>query len=106
MIDRWFVSLITGKGSIIIEDPAPRDFPIGTSVRTTGQEDVWTVDDNGRMLLTGIPTNLPSGQRVNSPPETEVFQTPPPTPRQQLVLEGEGDGVIHLNSDSTIGSRT
>ena len=27
VIDRWFVSLIIGKGSIIIEDPAPRDFP-------------------------------------------------------------------------------
>ena len=39
VIDRWFVSLITGKGSIIIEDPAPRDFPPGTSVRTTGHDD-------------------------------------------------------------------
>ena len=42
VIDRWFVSLITGKGSIIIDDPAPTDFPSGTSVRTIGPDDEWT----------------------------------------------------------------
>ena len=97
VIDRWFVSLIVGKGSIIIEDPAPRDFPPGTSVRTTGQEDEWSVDGNGRMLLNGIPTNIHSGQRQSTPRETEVFQTPPPTPRQQFALDIEDEGVIHLN---------
>ena len=90
-------ALITGKGSIIIEDPAPRDFPPGTSVRTTGQDDVWTVDENGRMLLNGIPTNIHSGQRDNTPRETEVFQTPPPTPRQQSMLDVEDEGVIYLH---------
>ena len=50
VIDRWFVSLIIRKGSIIIEDPAPRDFPPGTSVRTTGQDDVMT---NGRWMKMG-----------------------------------------------------
>ena len=60
VIDRWFVSLIVGKGSIIIEDPAPRDFPPETSVRTTGQEDEWSVDENGRMLLT---VSLPTSNR-------------------------------------------
>ena len=97
VINRWFVSLITGRGSIIIADPSPRDFPMGTSVRTSGQDDVWALDDSGRMLLNGIPTNLQSGQRTLSPQETEVFQTPPPTPRQQLALEVEDEGVIHLN---------
>ena len=96
VIDRWFVSLITGKGSIFIEDPAPADFPLGTSVRTTGPDDQWTMDDDGRMYLNGIPTNIHPGQRINTPRETEIFQTPPPTPRQQL-LEEEVDGVIYLN---------
>ena len=96
VIDRWFVSLITGRGSIIIEDPAPADFPPGTSVRTTGPDDEWTIDDDGRMYLNGIPTNLPSGQRNDTSRETEVFQTPPPTPRQ-LLVEEEDDGVIHLH---------
>ena len=96
VIDRWFVSLITGRGSITIDDPSPRDFPIGTSVRTTGQDDVWTVDESGRMLLNGIPTNLLSGQRTLTHQETEVFQTPPPTPRQQLLLEVEDEGVISI----------
>ena len=67
VIDRWFVSLIIGRGSIIIEDPAPRDFPPGTSVRTTGQDDEWTMDENGRMFLNGIPTNIHSGQRNDTP---------------------------------------
>ena len=97
VIGRWFVSLITGKGSILIEDPAPRDFPPGASVWTTGHKDVWTVDENGRMLLNGIPTNIQSGQRDNTPRETEVFQTPPPTPRQQPLLDVEDEGVIFLN---------
>ena len=96
VIDRWFVSLVTGRGSIIIEDPAPADFPPGTSVRTTGPDDEWTMDDNGRMYLNGIPTNLHSGQRNDTPRETEGFQTPPPTPRQ-VHVEEEDDGVIHLH---------
>ena len=29
VIDRWFVSQITGRGSIFFEDPAPADFPLG-----------------------------------------------------------------------------
>ena len=33
LIDRWFVSQVTGKGSIFIDDPAPTDFPIGTSCK-------------------------------------------------------------------------
>ena len=96
VIDRWFVSVVTGRGSIFIEDPAPVDFPSGTSVRTTGPDDQWTMDEDGRMYLNGIPTNLLTSQRVNTPRETEVFQTPPPTPRQPLVEE-EDDGVIYLN---------
>ena len=96
VIDRWFVSQITGKGSIFIDDPAPTDFPIGTSVRTIGPDDQWTIDENGRMHLNGIPTNMHSGQQVVTPRETEVFQTPPTTPRHQEVVE-EDDGVIYLN---------
>ena len=98
VIDRWFVSQITGRGSIFIEDPAPPDFPAGISVRTIGPDDHWTVDDDGRMYLNGIPTNMHSGQRMNTPTlrETEVFQTPPTTPCQHL-LEEEDDGVIYLN---------
>ena len=36
VIDRWFVSQITGKGSIFVDDRSPADFPVGTSVRTVG----------------------------------------------------------------------
>ena len=96
VIDRWFVSQITGKGSIFIDDPSPTDSPIGTSVRTIGPNDQWTIDESGRMLLNGVPTNMHSGQQVGTPRETEVFQTPPTTPRQQEVVE-EDDGVIYLN---------
>ena len=93
VIDRWFVSQVTGKGSIFIDDPSPTDFPIGTSVRTIGPDDQWTIDENGRMHLNGIPTNMHSGQQVITSRETEVFQTPPTTPRRQEVV----DGVIYLN---------
>ena len=55
------------------------------------------MDDEGRMYLNGIPTNMHSEQRMNTPRETEVFQTPPPTPRQHLLVEEEEDGVIYLN---------
>ena len=96
VIDRWFVSQITGRGSIFIDDPAPTDFPSGTSVRTVGPDDQWTIDEDGRMHLNGIPTNMHSGQQVGTPRETEVFQTPPTTPRQQMLVEEE-DGVIYLN---------
>ena len=96
VIDRWFVSQITGKGSIFIDDPSPTHFPIGTSVRTIGPDDQWTIDKNGRMHLNGIPTNMHSGQKVITSRETEVFQTPPTTPRQQEAVE-EDDGVIYLN---------
>ena len=54
VIDRWFVSQITGRGSILIEEPALAGFPTGTSVRTTGPDDHWTVDDDGRMYLNGF----------------------------------------------------
>ena len=54
-------------------------------------------DENGRMLLNGVPTNIHSGQRDNTPRETEVFQTPPQTPRQQSVLDVDDEGVIYLN---------
>ena len=74
VIDRWFPSLIIGKGSIVMEDLAPRDHPPGTSVRTTGQDDEWTMDENGTMFPNGIPTNIHSGQRNDTPRETEVFQ--------------------------------
>ena len=77
VIDRWFVSQITGKGSIFIDDPAPTDFPSGTSVRTLGPDDQWTIDENGRMHLNGIPTNMHSGQQVDTPRETEVFSNTP-----------------------------
>ena len=90
VIDRWFVSQSTGRGSIFIEDPAPSDFPIGTSVRTTGPDDHWTVDDDGRMYLNGIPTNMHSVQRMTTP-------TPRETEVRQHLLEEEDDGVIYLN---------
>ena len=64
VIDRWFVSQVIGKGSIFIEDPSPTDFPIGTLVRTIGPEDQWTIDEDGRMHLNGIPTNMHSAQQV------------------------------------------
>ena len=95
VIDRWFVSQIIGKGSIFIDDPSPTDFPIGTSVRTTGSEDQWTIDEDGRVHLNGIPTNMHSAQQVAAFRETEVFQTPPTTPRYKEVVED--DGVIYLN---------
>ena len=99
VIDRWFVSQIIGQGSIFIEDQAPADFPAGASIRTIGPDDQWTVDDDGRMSLNGIPTNMHShlGQRITTPRETEVFGTPPTTPRQHLLEEEEEDGVIYLN---------
>ena len=56
----------------------------------------WTMDESGRMFLNGISTNIHSGQRSDTPRKTEVFQTPPPTPRQ-YPLEEEDDGIIHLN---------
>ena len=96
VIDRWFVSEIVGRGSIFVDDPAPTEFPVGTPVRTTGSDDEWTVDDDGRIYLNGIPTYMHSGQRMTEQRETEVFQTPPTTPRHQ-VLEEEDDGVIYLN---------
>ena len=37
VIDRRFLAMITGRGSIIIDEPSPQDFPVGTSVRTIGQ---------------------------------------------------------------------
>ena len=96
VIDRWFVSKITGRGSIFIDDPSPTEFPIGTSVRTIGPEDQWTIDENGRMHLNSIPTNMHSAQQVEALRETEVFQTPPTTPRYREAVE-EDDGVIYLN---------
>ena len=96
VIDRWFVSQVTGKGSIFIDDPSPADFPIGTSVRTVGPDDQWRIDEQGRMLLNGIITCMHSGQSVNPSRETEVFQTPPTTPCRQETGEEE-DGVIYLN---------
>ena len=86
------VSQIVGRGSIFIDDPAPADFQAGASVRTIGPEDEWTVDDDGRMYLNGIPSNMHSGQRVTNSRETEVFQTPPTTPRHHLMEE-----EIYLN---------
>ena len=96
VIDRWFVSKIIGRGSIFIDDPSPTDFPIGTSVRTIGPEDHWTIDEDGRMQVNGIPTNMHSSQHEHRPREAEVFQTPPTTPRDREVVE-EDDGVIYLN---------
>ena len=96
VIDRWFVSQIIGRGSIFIDDPAPTDFPTGTSVRTIGPDDQWTIDDDGRMHLNGIPTNMHSGQQIGVSRDMEVFQTPPTTPRQQVEVEEE-DGTIYLN---------
>ena len=65
-------------------------------VRTIGPDDQWTIDEQGRMLLNGIITNMHSGQSANFSRETEVFQTPPTTPRRQEIGEEE-DGVIYLN---------
>ena len=98
VIARWFVAMIVGKGwSIIIDEPSPQDFPAGTPVQTKGQDDVWTLDESGRMLLNGIPTNLQSSYRETTPQESEIFQTPPHTPRQQVGLDMEDDGIIYLN---------
>ena len=77
--------------------PSPQDFQAGPTVRTKGQDDVWTLDESGRMLLNGIPTNLQSGHRESTPQVSEIFQTPPPTPRQQFGLDLEDDGIIFLN---------
>ena len=55
-----FVAEIVGRGSIIEDEPSPQDFPVGTTIRTTGPDDVWALDDTGRMLLNGIPTNVRS----------------------------------------------
>ena len=94
VIDRWFVSKVVGRGSIFIDDPSPTEFPIGTSVRTIGPEDQWTIDENGRMHLNSIPTNMHSTQHVEALRETEVFQTPPPTPRYRDVVMEEDDGLF------------
>ena len=48
------------------------------------------------MHLNSIPTNMHSAQQVEALRETEVFQTPPTTPRYREVVE-EDDGVIYLN---------
>ena len=72
VIDRWFVSKVIGRGSIFIDDPSPTEFPIGTSVRTIGPEDQWTIDENGRMHLNSIPTNMHSAQQVEALRETEA----------------------------------
>ena len=61
-----------------------------------GPEDQWTIDENSRMHLNGIPTNMHSAQRVVTPGETEVFQTPPTAPRYQDAVE-EDDGVSYSN---------
>ena len=45
VIARWFVTQIIGRGSLIIDEPSPQDFPMGTSVRTIGPDDQWTTDD-------------------------------------------------------------
>ena len=84
------------ENSHSIIDPAPTDFPMGTPVRTIGPDDQWTIDENGRMHLNGIPTNMHFGQQLGTFRETEVFQTPPTTPRHQELVE-EDDGVIYLN---------
>ena len=76
VIDRWFVSQIIGKGSIFADDPSPTDFPIGTSARTTGPDDQWIIDDNGRMHLDGVPSNMHSAQPAVTSGETEVFRDP------------------------------
>ena len=81
------MSLVIGKGSIFLDDLSPTDFPIRTSVRTIGPEDQWTIDENGRMPLNGILTNMQSAQPEATPRETEVFQTLPAT----------DDGVIYLS---------
>ena len=91
------MSQVVGKGSIFIEDPSPTDFPIGTSVRTIGPEDQSTIDGNGRMHLNGVATNMHSTQQAGVSRETEVFQTPPTTPRYQEVVQ-EHDGVIYFES--------
>ena len=87
------VSLITERGSVVVEDPALADFPSRTFARTSGPDDEWTLNDDGRTYLNGIPTNLHSGQRIDTSRATEVFQTPP----RQLPVEEEDDGVIHPN---------
>ena len=76
IIDRWFVSQVVGRGSIFIDDPAPADFPAGTSMRTTGPDDQWTVDDEGRMYLNGIPANMHSEQRITTPTKRKCFKHP------------------------------
>ena len=54
------------------------------------------MDENGRMHLNSVPTNMHSAQQVEALRETEVFQTPPTTPRFREAVE-EDDGVICLN---------
>ena len=48
------------------------------------------------MHLNGVPTNMHSAQQVAASRETEVFQTPPTTPRYKEAVEEDG-GVIYLN---------
>ena len=82
VIDRWFVSKIVGRGSIFIDDPSPTDFPIGTSVRTIGPEDQWTIDEDGRMQLNGILTNMHSVQQGKWTERNRgISNTPNNTPR-------------------------
>ena len=48
------------------------------------------------MHPSGVPTNMHSTQQTGLLRETEVFQTPPTTPRCPEEIE-EDDGVIYLN---------
>ena len=105
MINRWFVAQVVGRGSLIIDEPSPQNFPVGTCIRTTGPDYVWTLDESGRMLLNGIPTNQLSDQQRGMSQENDTFQTPPQTPR--LLMEDletnedgvpEGSGILFLRT--------
>ena len=55
VISRWFIAQITGRGSLIIDEPSPQDFSMGTSIRTIGPDDLWTTDETERLLLMAFP---------------------------------------------------
>ena len=58
---RWFVAQVVGRGSLIIDEPSPQDFPMGGSVRTLGPDDQWRTDQTDRLLVNGVPFTKPQG---------------------------------------------
>ena len=97
IIHDLFAAQIVAYGSIIIDRPVDRDYPIGSTVRELNPQDDHRVDSQGRTVINGVVMDLGDFGSNTLSLENHVGsgRQIPPLPEDGLLVNLEHESKLH-----------